>query len=92
MVAPVTHESLFKEARSIAQHCILPASRDLLRQRTDECEEIFDRFNISASRRDMEALVAAWTRLLIAMKSVGPMASDPCSSGGRLPVPKSQAA
>jgi hypothetical protein len=82
----VRHESIFREARTIAQHCINPCIRDALRARTDECQELFDRFSITACREDFAQLVAAWTRMLIAMDRAGPWVGGAPTVGGRLPV------
>lgn len=81
------HESVFREARAIASHCIFPERRDILRRRIDECKEVFDRFNISASREDFQELVARWTRMLQAMDAVGPYVGGPAPGGGKMPVP-----
>jgi hypothetical protein len=81
------NENVFREARAIASHCIFPSRRDILRQRVDECKEVFDRFNISASREDFTELVGRWTRMLQAMDAVGPYIGGPAPGGGRLPVP-----
>lgn len=82
------HENVFREARTIAQYCIFPERRAILRQRVDECKEVFDRFNISASREDFQELVGKWTRMLQAMDAVGPFVGGPPPQGGALPIPK----
>lgn len=89
---PSDGKNLFREARLAARHCIFPEQAKLVRDRTDECKAVFDRFNISASKRDFEELVAAWTRLLLALAALGPMATPPGSQGGALPVPQARAA
>jgi hypothetical protein len=81
------HENIFREARAIASHCIFPQRRDILRQRIDECKEVFDRFNISASREDFQELVGLWTRMLQAMDAVGPYIGGPSPGGGKMPIP-----
>ena len=86
------NENVFREARTMAMHCVYPAQGAILRERADECKEVFDRFNISATREDMELLVARWTRLLIAIKATAPFVSPPPATGGRLPVPRMKAA
>lgn len=73
-------------------YCVNPLHRDILRQRTDECKEVFDRYNLSASREDFELLVGRWTRLLLAIKAASPWTGGTPAQGGRLPVPKSPAA
>jgi hypothetical protein len=83
----MSHGSVFREARAIANHCISPERRDILRQRIDVCKEVFDRFNISASREDFQELVAHWTRMLRAMDAVGPYSGGPAPGGGKMPVP-----
>lgn len=80
-------ENVFREARTIALYCIFPERRDALRARVDECKEVFDRFNISASREDFQELVGAWTRMLLAMDAVGPYVKPPPVTGGRLHAP-----
>lgn len=82
------NENVFREAREIARWCIFPERREQLRQRVDECKEIFDRFNISASREDFSELVACWTRMLLAIELVGPWVDGPSPRGGKLPVPR----
>jgi len=79
--------NVFREAREIARHCILPERRDALRARTDECKEVFDRFNVSASREDFQELVGRWTRMLQAMDAVGPYIGPPPERGGRMSAP-----
>lgn len=81
------NENVFREAREIARWCIFPERRDLLRARTDECKEVFDRFNLSASREDFQELVGVWTRMLQAMDAVGPFVNNPAPCGGKMPVP-----
>lgn len=83
----MSSENVFREARQIAMHCVLPSKRDLLRERTDACKEVFDRFNISASREDFRELVGLWTRMLQAMDACGPFIGPSSPEGGRLPVP-----
>lgn len=65
-------------------YCVNTPVKERLRARVDECKEVFDRFNISASRDDMQALVAAWTRMLIAMDAAGPWVGGGNPVGGRL--------
>ncbi len=85
------NENVFREARDIARHIWLTERRDQLRERTDTCKEVFDRFQISASREDFQELVGAWTRLLMAMDVAGPYVQPPPAGGGKLPVPLSDA-
>lgn len=68
--------------------CLNTPVKERLKDRTDECKEIFDRFNISASREDMQQLVATWSRMLLAMDAAGPWVFGPSTPGGRLPVPQ----
>lgn len=82
------HENVFKEARSIATHCLNAKWRDLLRDRTDECFDTFNRFNISGSRDDFTELVARWTRMLHAMDAASPWVGGIDPTGGRLPAPR----
>lgn len=80
--------NIFLEARTAARHCNDTAKKTRLVERTDICKETFDRFAISASRRDMELLVADWTRMLIALAAVR-SAPDPGQPvGGRLRAPQ----
>lgn len=76
--------SIFKEARLIAASCTDPDRRAKLRADTDNCKEVFDRFNLSASREDMVELVACWSRLLRSMEHVGPINEGPTTTGGRV--------
>lgn len=64
----------------------MPPYRDNCRERADACKEIFDRFNISASREDFRDLVASWSRLLLAMDACGPYVGPPTLTGGKMPV------
>lgn len=80
-------QNVFREAREIARYCIFPERREQLRQRVDECKETFDRFHLSASKLDMEELVARWTRMLLAIDAVGPYVNGPTTNGGKAPVP-----
>lgn len=84
------HENVFREARTIANHCLFRERRDDLRLKTDECKEVFDRFNISASREDFQELVGRWTRMLVAMDAVGPYVGPPPERGGHMPVPREE--
>jgi len=78
---------MFKECRLAAQSCKDEVKRAALRHRTDECKEVFDRFNLSASREDMEALVAAWTRMVRALDRVAPLPDGDPAGAGRLRAP-----
>lgn len=69
-------------------HCVYPAKRDILRQRTDYCFDIFNRFNLSASKDDFKELVAAWSRMLLAMDACGPYVGGTTPEGGKMPRPK----
>lgn len=79
--------NIFKDARLIARHCLDKTKRERLVERCDEAKEVFDRFAISASSDDMEHLVAAWTRLLVAMDDCGPWRGGEPSGAGRLRLP-----
>lgn len=79
--------SVFKEARAIIQSCTDKPRRDILRDRVDECKEVFDRFAISASKDDMVELIGTWTRMLQAIDAVAPLGGD-SSPAGRLSAPK----
>ena len=79
--------NVFREAREIARHCIFPERRERLREHVDTCKEVFDRFNLSASREDFQELVGAWTRMLLAIELVGPWVDGPSRGGGAMPVP-----
>lgn len=68
--------------------CTSPTRRDILRSRCDECKEVFDRFNISASREDFRHLVARWSRLILAMDACGPYVDGGGAQGGKLPRPQ----
>lgn len=68
----------------LAMRCVLPSVRDRLRERVDEAREHYDRFCISASREDMELLVGAWTRMLLAMADVDPWLGGPRTERDRL--------
>jgi hypothetical protein len=77
----------FKHAREAMRFCTDKVKREQLRERTDEAQEAFDRFTVSASRDDMQILVACWTRMLIALDRVGPCHSPVPSGAGRLRPP-----
>lgn len=79
--------NMFKYAREIAYHCTDRDKRMQLRARTNEAQEAFDKFTISADRADMEVLVARWSRMLLAIDLVGPMPDDDPSGAGRLRLP-----
>jgi hypothetical protein len=78
--------NVFREAREIVRCCTMPSYRDILRDRVDEAKAIFDRFTISASKTDFEQLLAAWTRMLLAIDAAAPFVGAPPPTGGRLPV------
>jgi hypothetical protein len=65
-------EHIFREARVIALCCTLPSKAAALEEASGACREVFDRFNISASRTDFQLLVGLWTRMLLAMDDCGP--------------------
>ena len=82
-----TNGSLFMYAREVASHCTDWAKRTQLRSRTNEAQAAFNIFRDTASRDAMEILVARWTRMLIAIDTVGPMPDGDPTSAGRLKVP-----
>lgn len=83
----MTDGSFFKQAREAARYCTDKTRRDLLRGRTDFCQECYDLFKVEPSRGNMETLVAAWTRMVLAFDALPPLADNP-SRSGRQPVPK----
>ena len=83
----MTPGNMFRFAREVALHCKNKELRDALRARTDDCKEDFDRFCISASHADMELLVASWSRLVLALDTVGPLPDGDPTSAGRLKLP-----
>jgi hypothetical protein len=80
--------SLFKEARAIAAACKDQARRDILRERVNEAQEAADLFHLTACQDDMERLVGAWTRMLLAMGAIGPCGDEPTGQGGKVALPK----
>ncbi len=83
--------SLIKEAREIARHCPKLESAKILRDDTDELADILRQFAISTSREDMQALVAAWTRVLLDITAINKLGDDP-TPAGRLHAPIDPAA
>ena len=61
---------LIKEARDAAIFCNDSGKRALLRHLTDEVQDAFGLFTVSCSREDMERLVAAWSRLILALNEL----------------------
>lgn len=80
--------NIFLDARTAARHCNDTAKKTRLVERTDKCKETFDRFAISASRSDMELLVADWTRMLIALAAVHSTPGPGQPVGGKAPLPE----
>lgn len=83
--------SIFKEARTIARHCRDATRRNILRERTDLAQERYDLFKVEPSRFNMVELVNAWTRMLLAIDAIPPIATDP-ENAGRMADPAAQAA
>lgn len=83
----VKHASMFKAARLVADNCKSKAHRDILRERVDTCHAAFDVFCVGPSQANMECLVGAWTRMLLAVEACGPMGNGPTDTGGRLDAP-----
>ncbi len=75
--------NLIKEARNAALFCNDYTKRVTLQRVTDELHDVFGRFTVSCSREDMTDLVAAWTRVILALNDL-PVLVDP--DGGRRPV------
>lgn len=78
--------SLIKEAREIARHCPKLECAKILRDDTDELADVCRQFAISNSREDMQALVAAWTRVLLDIAAINKLGDDPTPQG-RLQAP-----
>ncbi len=75
--------NLIREARAAALVCTDYTKRVTLQRVTDELHDVFGRFTVSCSRADMSDLVAAWTRVILALNDL-PVLIDP--GGGRRPV------
>jgi hypothetical protein len=78
--------SLIKDARIAAMYCVDHIKRRVLIERTDELQNIFGLFTVSCDQADMEQLVGAWTRVVIAMKNLPPL-PEHGPKGGRQPLP-----
>ncbi len=61
---------LIKEGRAAASFCNNSDRRALLHRLTDEVQDTFGLFAVSCSREDMERLVAAWSRLILALNEL----------------------
>ena len=79
--------SFLKHAREVVRHCPDKGPRQILKDRTDELQNVFSRFTISCSCDDMEQLVAMWTRVALAVNAIQQLGSDN-PNGGVLPIPK----
>jgi len=79
-------KNVFREAREIVRCCTMPSYRDVLRDRVDEAFAAYGQFNVSASKVDFEALLAAWTRMLLAIDAAKPFVGPPAPNGGTAPV------
>lgn len=77
--------NVFKEAREILRTSPDAERNAVLRAAVDECKEIYDYFCVSATTDTMRDLIGAWTRLLIAIKGMGPLGGDN-DVGGRVQV------
>lgn len=58
---------MFAQATDLITHCTSEFAAYDLEERRDQAREIMDRLSISHSREDMQLMVAAWTKLLLAM-------------------------
>ncbi len=79
--------SLLKEATEAARACSDTRKRKALQERTDELRDAFGRFTISCNREDMAYLVAAWSRVILALNSLPPL-PEHGPNGGRMAAPK----
>ena len=80
-------KSFLKHAREVARHCKDKVPKQILRDRTDELQNVYSRFTISCSCDDMEALVAAWTRVALAVNAIQQLGGDNPNAGA-MPVPE----
>lgn len=79
--------NVFKEAREILRTSPDAERNAVLRAAVDECKNSYDWFIASATTEAMQDLVGKWTRLVIAIKGMGPLGGDN-NVGGRVPVPQ----
>ena len=73
----MSHENIFREARDLARWCLNPDLRERLRDITDECRNVFDRFHVSASTEDFRELVGLFTKMSLIMDCARPWVSSP---------------
>jgi len=71
--------NLIKEAREAARTCASYNKRITLNACVDELQDAFGLFTVSCSRQDMQNLVRAWTRVILALNDlpVSPMPVKP---------------
>lgn len=79
--------NVFKEAREILRTSPDKARCNILRERVDACKEAYDYFCVSATTAAMQELLGHWTRLVLAINAMGPLAGDD-PPAGRCTIPK----